>query len=388
MPVSFGADQSSTQVLKSMGMISWAEHERILGNLPQQWFDAAIILLAGWLIGKLISWLGASILRKLAARTANTIDDELVHVLRRPLVTLVTLVSLVLGYQQLTVPEHVDKWMVRIFHVCIALGVTWAISRVLDTLLGAMLRSRTERSEDPGEGQFIPVVRSSIKALIWGLGIVVALNNAGYDVGALLAGIGIGGLALAMAAKDTLANIFGGVTVFTDKPFRVGDRVRLNGYDGFVQEVGIRSTRIRTMDGPIVVVPNIKFTDSMLENVSQEPSRRVRHDLGLVYGTTTAQIDEAIAILEKLVRDHSDNLEAEHAAYFNAFKDFSLNIVFTYHIRKGKDIFGVQTRVNLDLLDRFRKAGLEFAYPTQVEISGDPQPEPLSEKPTGPDIVH
>lgn len=371
-----------------MGMFTWAEHERILGNLPQQWFDAAVILLAGWLIGKLISWLGASILRKLAARTTNTVDDELVHVLRRPLVTLVTLVSLVLGYQQLTVPAHVDKWMERIFHVSIALAVTWAIARVLDTLLGAMLRSRTERSEDPGEGQFIPVVRSSIKALIWGLGIVVALNNAGYDVGALLAGIGIGGLALAMAAKDTLANIFGGVTVFTDKPFRVGDRVRLNGYDGFVQEVGIRSTRIRTIEGPIVVVPNIKFTDSVLENVSQEPSRRVRHDLGLVYGTTTAQIDEAIGILEKLVRDHSEDLEAEHAAYFNAFKDFSLNIVFTYHIRKGKDIFGVQTRVNLDLLDRFRKAGLEFAYPTQVEISGDPQPERQSEKGTGADTVH
>ncbi|MGV3637944.1 MAG: mechanosensitive ion channel family protein [Flavobacteriales bacterium] len=355
-------------------MFNWVEHERILGNLPQQWFDAALIVVAGWLLGKLVSWSGSSLLRNLASRTANTVDDELVHVLRRPLVTLVTLLSLVLGYQQLTVPAHVDKWMERIFHVSIALAVTWAIARVLDTLLGAMLRNRSLQSEDPGDGQFIPVVRSAIKALIWGLGFVVALNNAGYDVGALLAGIGIGGLALAMAAKDTLANIFGGVTVFTDKPFRVGDRVRLNGYDGFVQEVGIRSTRIRTIEGPIVVVPNIKFTDSVLENVSQEPSRRVRHDLGLVYGTTTDQIQQAIGILEQLVRDHRDDLEAEHAAYFNAFKDFSLNIVFTYHIRKGKDIFGVQTRVNLDLLDRFRQAGLEFAYPTQVEISGDPPP--------------
>lgn len=352
-----------------MGMFSWAITTTILGNRLEQWLDAAMILAMGWVLGKLISWLGASLFRRLAARTETRVDDELVQTMRRPLVTLITVLSFVLGYQQLDVPAHIDKWMERVFHVAVALAVTWAIVRALDTLIGAMLRNRSERNEDPDSAQFIPVVRSSIKALLWGLGAVVALNNAGYDVGALLAGIGIGGLALAMAAKDTLANIFGGVTVFTDKPFRVGDRVRLNGHDGIVTEVGIRSTRIRTMDGPMVVVPNNKFTDSVVENVSQEPSRRVRHDLGLVYSTTPAQIEQAITILHALVKDHGDDLESDHAAYFSAFKDSSLNLVFVYHIRKGSEIFNVQTRVHLDLLDRFRRAGLEFAYPTSVQYA-------------------
>lgn len=350
-------------------MFTWAITTTILGNRLEQWLDAAMILATGWVLGKAISWLGASLFHKLAARTQNRTDDELVEVMRRPLVTLITVLSLVLGYQQLDVPAHIDKWMERVFHVAVALSITWAIVRALDTLIGAMLRNRSDRSEDADRAQFIPVVRSSFKALLWGLGVVVALNNAGYDVGALLAGIGIGGLALAMAAKDTLANIFGGVTVFTDKPFRVGDRVRLNGYDGIVEEVGIRSTRIRTMDGPLVVVPNNKFTDSVVENVSLEPSRRVRHDLGLVYGTTNAQIEQAIAILHDLVKDHTEDLEADHAAYFSAFKDSSLNIVFVYHIRKGSEIFNVQTRVHLDLLQRFRTAGLEFAFPTTVQYA-------------------
>lgn len=342
-------------------------HTHLLGNRFDQWLDALLILAAGWMLGKFVSWLGASLFKRLASRTSNRVDDELVQSLRRPLVVLITVLSFVLGYQRLTVPDRIDLWMERIFHVAVALSVTWAVVRVLDTLIGGMLRSRNSRGEEPEDVQFIPVVRSAFKALLWGLGIVVALNNAGYDVGALLAGIGIGGLALAMAAKDTLANIFGGVTVFTDKPFRVGDRVRLNGYDGIVEEVGIRSTRIRTMDGPMVVVPNNKFTDSVVENVSQEAARRVRHDLGLVYSTTNAQIEEAIGILHTLVKDHGADLEADHAAYFSAFKDSSLNIVFVYHIRKGSEIFNVQTRVHLDLLDRFRKAGLEFAYPTSVQ---------------------
>lgn len=372
MAVSFGTDGMSAQASKSMSMLNWAEQDRVLGNHPEQWFDAAVILAAGWLLGKCLSWLGATLFRRIAARTTNTVDDELVQALRKPLVTLITLVSMAWSYQRLTTPELVDRWMVRFFHVALALAVTWALVRVLDTLLGALLRSRTLRSEDPENVQFIPVVRSSLKVLLWGLGFVVALNNAGYDVGALLAGIGIGGLALAMAAKDTLANIFGGVTVFTDKPFRVGDRIRLSGYDGIVQEVGIRSTRIRTLEGPLLVVPNIKFTDSILENVSQEPSRRVRHELGLVYDTSKEKMQEAITLLGALVKDHGNDLEVEYSAFFSAFKDYSLNIVFVYHIRKGKEILAVQTRVHLDLLERFRAAGLEFAYPTQVEISMDP----------------
>jgi MscS family membrane protein len=123
------------------------------------------------------------------------------------------------------------------------------------------------------------------------------------------------------------------------------------------------------MDGPLLIVPNNKFADSLVENVSQEPSRRVRHELGLVYGTTNTQIEQAITILHDLVKDNPDDVEADHAAYFSAFKDSSLNIVFVYHIRKGSEIFNVQTRMHLELLARFRSAGLEFAYPTSVQYA-------------------
>ena len=345
--------------------------QQFYNNSLGQWVTAFSIALGAWFIGKLLYWGSANLLKRLAARTATQLDDILITTLRGPLVVLITIFGFYLGYMQLDVPPRVELWADRAFKVGLALALTWLIARLLDTMVQEYLLPKASRNETVMvDAQLVPVVRSSIKVLVWVLGLVMALNNGGYDVGALLAGIGIGGLALAMAAKDTVANIFGGITVFADKPFRVGDRIRIQDHDGVVIEVGIRSTRLRTMEGPVVVVPNHKFTDSMVENVSEELSRRVRHELGLIYETPPAKLEEAVQILEQVVNDHQDVLEAERLVSFNAFKEYSLNILFIYYIRKEADIFRTQTRIHMDVMRRFAAAGLEFAYPTQVEYSG------------------
>lgn len=321
------------------------------------------------MLARLTYWLFSNTLEKITSRTVTHLDDILVTSLKRPVVLGITLFGFYLGYQQLVVPERMEMWVDRVFKVALALTITWLVTRLLDALVREYLIPRAQRGETVVvQSQLVPVIRSGIKLLVWSLGLVLAMNNAGYNVGALLAGIGIGGLAMAMAAKDTVANIFGGITVFSDKPFKAGDRIRIEGHDGTVKEIGIRSTRIQTIDGPLVVVPNFKFNDTVLENVTCEPSRKVKHDLGLVYDTPPEKIEEAIALLKSLVADHQDVLLPEHLASFTAFKDFSLNIVFIYYIRTGSDIFAVQTKVHLDLMRRFAAAGLEFAYPTSVEL--------------------
>ena len=128
--------------------------------------------------------------------------------------------------------------------------------------------------------------------------VILAIQNAGYDVGALLAGLGIGGLALAMAAKDTVANIFGGFTILTDKPFTINDRIQVSGFDGWIREVGLRSSRLETLAGRIVTIPNSIFSDTPVENISAEPSRKVAVNLGLTYDTTPDQMEEAMNILK------------------------------------------------------------------------------------------
>ncbi len=250
------------------------------------------------------------------------------------------------------------------FWFVVILVVTWFIARLLEALIDEYLTPIVKKSESDIDDQLLPVARKAIKYAIWILGIIIALNNAGFNVGAVLAGLGIGGLALAMAAKDTVANFFGGFTIFTDKPFVLGDRIKVAGYDGFVQEVGLRSTRIKTLAGTILTVPNMKFTDNIVENVTLEPSRKVTLNLGLTYDTPEDKIQLAIDILKDIIAN-TEGAEDNVPVGFNSFGDFSLGIIFIYYIKKEADILQVQTDVNMQILKRFNENKLEFAFPTQ-----------------------
>lgn len=339
-------------------------------NTLIDWLRAAAFIGGGWLIGQVLYRLAGSVLSPMAQRTATRIDDALVTRLRTPVVVLITLLGLIAGYQQLTVSERAALWIGRGIHVAVALCVTWIVARILVAVAREVLLARARREGSESEARLVPGVTTVIQVIIWGLGAVVALNNAGYDVGALLAGIGIGGLAMALAAQETVANIFGGITIYADRPFRVGDRVRVDGHDGFVLEVGIRSTRIHSLEGPVVVIPNKKFTESVVENISLEPSRRVRHELGLIYDTSPERLERAMEVLREIIEANQRDLEQEHLISFTTFGAYSLNILFIYFIRKNADIFATQSRIHLEVLRRFHAEGLSFAYPTSVELQG------------------
>ena len=181
----------------------------------------------------------------------------------------------------------------------------------------------------------------------------------------LLAALGIGGLVFALAAQDSVANLFGGFTIFMDKPFKLRDRIKISGYDGTIKEVGIRSTRLVTLEGRTVTLPNKEFTGSPVENVSSEPTRKVVLNLGLTYDTDDKKIEQAMAILQKIV-DNNEGIEEPPKIAFNQFGDFALNILFIYYIKKGADILGTQTAINLEILKQFNKSKLEFAFPSQT----------------------
>jgi MscS family membrane protein len=252
-----------------------------------------------------------------------------------------------------------------VYHILIAINVTWLIARLIDAVIGEYIVPLAEKTESSLDDQIIPVVRKGMRSVIWILGIIVALNNAGYDVGALIAGLGIGGLALAMAAKDSVANIFGGIMIFTDKPFKVGDRIKINGFDGSITEVGIRTSRMRTLEGRLVTIPNSQFTGDMVENVSAEPTRKVVLNLGLTYNTNANQMEQGIDLLKEIA-NKNEAVNNDYLVAFNAFGDFSLGLIFIYYINKGSDILNTQTAINLEILKQFKENDLEMAFPTQT----------------------
>lgn len=342
----------------------------LMGHPLAEWAVSLAIAVAAFAAGKLLYWCTTTVLRRWVKRSKSRLDDIILDTLGGPVVVMVTLIGLYIAFTRMGFTGKVEAIGTDAFHAAWTLSITWLVARSIAGILREyLLPYARERAPGSMDDNVMSLSVRAASLLIWGMGLIAALNNVGYDVSALLAGIGISGLALAMAAKDTVANVFGGITVFADRPFRVGDRIRIEGYDGTVIHVGIRSTRIRTIEGPLVVIPNFKFTDSVLVNVSEEHARRIRHDLGLVYGTTPAQLEQALGILRTIVQGHQTELEPEHTASFDAFKDWALNVVFIYHIRKGQDIEAVRTRVNLEVLQRFNAAGLEFAFPTQTSIT-------------------
>lgn len=336
----------------------------LFGNPLKEWVIALAILFGSVVVAKLLYFLFGRIFKGIASRTSNRLDDILIDMLEEPVVFAVIIIGLWWGYDHLSFGAGFQLWAQRIFQVLIAINITWFIARVVDAVISEYLIPYAERSKGSMD-QVMPVVRKSLKAIVWSLGVVLALNNAGYDVGALLAGVGIGGLAMAMAAKDFVANIFGGITVLIDKPFAVGDRILISGIDGTVKEVGIRTTRLQTAAGRMVTIPNYKFTDSAVENISVEPARKVVQSFGLTYDTRPEKLDKATAILRTIVDDHPDTEDGTQV-WFSGFSESSLDITLVYYITKGAPIGGTQGDINMEVLKQFNAAGLDFAFPTQT----------------------
>jgi MscS family membrane protein len=159
--------------------------------------------------------------------------------------------------------------------------------------------------------------------------------------------------------------MFGGFTVFMDQPFKLNERIKMSGYDGTIEEIGLRSTRLRTLEGRLVTIPNAKFSDSPVENVTREPGRKCATTLGLVYDTSPEKMDEAMVILRDIADSH-ESVSPDPVVGFTEFGDSSMNLLFIYWIEKGADIVGTQTEVNMAVLRRFSGAGLEMAFPSRT----------------------
>ncbi len=338
------------------------------GNTAGSWLLSLAIVIAAVIAGKILFWFINKIVKKIAAKSKSKVDDIIVDMVEEPSIVLLVLFGIWMAFHRLTFGQTFEDLFIKGYYFIVIVTITWLIARLLDALITEYLEPITKKSESDLDDQLLPIFKKAMRSIVWILGVIIALDNTGFDVGAVLAGLGIGGLALAMAAKDLVSNIFGGITIFTDKPFKIKDRIKIGGFDGTVEEIGIRSTKIRTLEGRVVTVPNAKFTDSMVENVTLEPNRKVVLNLGLVYDTSPEDMQLAMNTLRDIVSKHKSTEETIHLA-FNNFGDSSLDILLIYYISKGEDILKTQTEINLDILSRFAEKKLEFAYPTQTILT-------------------
>lgn len=339
--------------------------EEIYGNSILKWIISFAIAVISIVLSRGIYLFIKNVLKKRAEKTEGKLDDIIIESLEKPIVFGVIIAGIWYASLQLELPQKLTHIGSKIYYILIIFLLTWFIIKVVDAVIDEYIVPVFNKGESSLNSEMTPIIRKTLKTCIWVISGMIALKNAGYDVGALLAGLGIGGLAFALAAQDTISNMFGGVTVFTDKQFKIGDRIKVTGIDGFVREIGIRSSRIQTLEGRIVTLPNSVFAKNAVENISSEPNRKIVLNLGLVYKTTHDEIEKCMKILKEIVYKENTT-ENECVVFFTNFGAYSLDVQLVYYIRKEADVAETQSKINLEILRLFNENNIGFAYPTQT----------------------
>lgn len=246
-------------------------------------------------------------------------------------------------------------------------GFVWLFYNLADVFAKYMtvITSRTENTLDD---QLVPLIRKTLRFFIVVMGVILILQNNGYNVASLIAGLGIGGLAVALAAKDTLANFFGSVTIFVDKPFRIGDWIKVGNVEGTVEEVGFRTTRVRTFYNSLISVPNSNIATTDIDNLGMRKYRRFRTMLNLTYSTTPLQMEAFVEGIKAIVKANSHFRQDYFEVHFNNMGAHSLDVLVYVFFDVPDWSTELQQRHNflLEILRLADEVGVEFAFPTQT----------------------
>ena len=340
---------------------------QFFGNALQAYLIFAGVLLAGIIVGKIVSWIIANVIKKLAEKTETKLDDVLVDICHGPLVFAIFVGTFYFAEHFLILSPGASGVYTAIVRTLITINIAWFVIRFLDSVITNYLVPYTAKTESDLDDVLIPIAHTAVKIVVITFAGVMALSDFGFNVTGIIAGLGIGGLAFAFAAQDLIKNVFGGISILTDKPFKIKDLVKFDNRIGTVTEIGLRSTRIETLDGTTLVVPNAKFTDGIIENITKRKQHRVGLVLGLEYSTTSKQLKKAREILQGIVKKNT-GVKDDCTIFFSGFGASSVDLQFYYFITDLKRIPQVQDEINMQIKEQFEKVKISFAYPTQTVI--------------------
>jgi MscS family membrane protein len=370
----------------------------IRDHLPAEWMKNSTFLLENWqwvgllglaLLGIILDRIVVLILRGIAAQVVKRQGGELeAAVLRkgvRPFGYLAMSVLWWLAHPILNLEGQAREIIEFAVTLVMVSGVVWGLYRLVD-IGSAVSEAKAKLTETTFDDLLIPLVRKAVKVFIVAFGLVFIADNLDIDISSMLAGLGIGGLALALAAKDTVSNLFGSMTVLLDKPFSVGDWVVIDGTEGTVEEINFRSTRIRTFYNSQISMPNSKLITAIVDNYGRRKYKRWSTKLGVAYETPPEKIEALCEGVRELVYRHPYTRKDYFHVYVNSFGDSAVEILL-YIFHEVPD-WGTELRerhrLMLDILRLCDRLGIVIAYPTQmVYHAADPglsEPAPHPEK--------
>ncbi|MCH2129831.1 MAG: mechanosensitive ion channel family protein [Pirellulaceae bacterium] len=334
------------------------------------WRIAALFLsiLLSWIVGRVIRWL--------LLRTGKTMEQRgrqyatvLSEALSRASVPLLLVVGLQIGLSFLVLNDIVQEIADTTLSVLFALALGYAVWCLID-VVNVWISRFSAKTESKLDDMLAPMIQTSLRVTVVILILVqVATILSNKPMTSVIAGLGVGGLAIGLAAQDMIKNFFGSIMIFSDRPFEMGERIQAGSFDGTVETVGFRSTRLRTPDGHLVTMPNGELANMSIRNVAKRPNIRRVMNLGVTYDTSVEKLREAIEIVQDVLHDHEgQNPDLPPRVFFNEFNDSALNlfVIYWYHPAEWWKYCEFSQRVNMEILQRFNEAHIEFAFPSQT----------------------
>ncbi len=333
-------------------------------NDIRHWLLAVLIAALSFAVLQLALNLFRNSMTRLAEKTKTMIDDLIIHVLGKTRRFFIVLISLYIGSRFLTLSPRIDH-VLRVVTILtlIVQAAVWG-----HTAIAFLVETFAQRRKD-----IDPATRTTISAMgfigrliLWSLLLLLALDNMGFDVTALITGLGIGGIAVALAVQNILSDLFASLSIVLDKPFVIGDFIIVDNYMGVVEHIGLKTTRVRSISGEQLVFANSDLLNSRIRNYKRMYERRVVTSVGVTYETPIEKLEKIPDIIREILKNiETVRLDRVH---FKSLGDFALIYEIVYYVLSPdyKVYIEAEQKLNLELVRRFRKEGIEFAYPTQT----------------------
>lgn len=341
-------------------------------NTVRDWVIALSIIIGLLLVMRILRVVGLKKLKTWADTTDSKTDDFAVRILGRTILPLLYLGACYLGLTYLHFPVKVHRVLNVAFMVASTFFVLRLISGVIHFALFRAIRHHKNRESKEKQLRGILFI---INVVVWILGLVFLLSNLGYNITAVITGLGVGGIAIALASQVVLGDLFSYFVIFFDRPFEIGDAIAVDDKSGTVEYIGIKTTRLRALSGEQLIFSNTNLTNSRVHNYKRMDTRRIQFSLGVSYQVTSEQIKKIPALVKDIISKH-DNVRFDRG-HFSGFGQSSLNFEFVYFITTADYVMYMdrQQSIYLNIFETFEREGIDFAYPTQeifVKMPGVP----------------
>lgn len=334
---------------------------KIWGNVIANYISALIIFLGSLLVFKIIQVILFKYFHKLAKRTRTDIDDVLLEILQKIRPPFYFYLALYFSLKTI----KTNLWLDKILSAVLMVWVIYQIIISLQVLINRVIKKRI--AKDATSEAVLSLLGKILKGIIWGIGLIFVLSNLGINVTSLIAGLGIGGIAVAFALQNILEDLFSSFAIFFDKPFRVGDFIVVGGnYKGAVERIGIKTTRLRSLQGEELIISNKELTSAKIQNFGRIEQRRVVLNIGVTYETSPEKLKKVPQIIKEIVTS-IENVDFDRA-YLVKFGDFAIIFELVYFVKTSDYLVHLkaQQEILLKLKEAFEKENIEFAYPTQT----------------------